>query len=74
MLSRTHFCMQLLKTCDDIRSHIVRISSKKEYNDFIVSESYELTSLNGSLIHVNHSVSKIVLNCHERLAVVSKGF
>lgn len=49
--------MQLLKTCDEISSHIVMLNSEGEYRNFLEAPISHLTSLNGSLITVNTTVS-----------------
>uniref|UniRef100_A0A5K3EJ85 Kringle domain-containing protein n=1 Tax=Mesocestoides corti TaxID=53468 RepID=A0A5K3EJ85_MESCO len=46
---------KLLKTCDEIASHIAMLPDEAEYQRFITSQSYNLISLNGSLIVINNT-------------------
>nr|VZI08875.1 unnamed protein product [Spirometra erinaceieuropaei] len=45
--------LKLLKTCDELRSHLVMLPDETAYNKFLASSVYQLTSLNGSVINVN---------------------
>lgn len=49
--------LQLLKTCEEILSHIAMLSSESEYKYFINATLYHLTSLNRTLITVNNTVN-----------------
>ncbi|KAH9277864.1 Plasminogen [Echinococcus granulosus] len=51
---------ELLKTCDEISSHIVMLWSEGEYRKFIDSPISHLISLNGTLITVNNTETLLV--------------
>ncbi|VDL96441.1 unnamed protein product [Schistocephalus solidus] len=49
--------LKLLKTCDELRSHLVMLPDEATYKNFLTSSLYQLISLNGSLINVNFTNS-----------------